>query len=396
MAEVKVSRTFDFSGALSRLLSNTIEKDLDSRISEVNLDFLKWKKIALLMSGSEQDSRRKIAYHLKSTFWIALFGFPAGLALCPGCLNELSSFLKVGAFSSILWVVMWKGNEAVSDVLDGKYDWGSQPYHRLITGILGHLVYTVLAMFLINLATYKLFGWNEQALSLQGIINYSIPAVIITFLIASFLNARAFFLAWRQAAVKEERMKSELITSKFQSLKNQVNPHFLFNSLNVLTSLIYKDQDLSAKFVHQLSQVYRYVLEVKDQELVELKDELEFLKSFTFLLKMRHQDGFQIEIKLPQNGNYLVAPLALQMLVENAVKHNMISEASPLKIEISMDDGFLVVRNNLQKKAVRESQSLALGLKNLSERYAAFTDQPVTIVENSEFFEVKIPVFPSA
>ncbi len=372
-----------------------MEKDLETRISEVNLESSKWKQIAFLMHGSEQNDRQRILYHLKSTFWIGLFGFPAGLFLCPTCLDNPSSLLKVGAFSSTLWVIMWKGNEAVSDLLDKSYDWGSQPYHRLITGILGHLIYTVLAMFLINLATYKLFGWNEQALTLQGIVNYSLPAVIITFLIASFLNARSFFLAWRQAAVKEERMKKELINSKFQSLKNQVNPHFLFNSLNVLTSLIYKDQDLSAKFVHQLAQVYRYVLEVKDQELVELKHELEFLKSFTFLLKMRHQEGFQVEINLPQNENYQVAPLALQMLVENAVKHNVISQESPLKIEVLMEDGFIIVRNNLQKKDIREDQSLALGLKNLTERYAAFTDKPVDIKDHEKFFEVRIPVFKS-
>ena len=167
----------------------------------------------------------------------------------------------------------------------------------------------------------------------------------------------------------------------------------MFNSLNVLTSLIYRDRDLSVKFVQQLSQVYRYVLEVKDQELAELKDELAFLESFTFLLKMRHQKGFNIEISLPQHENYQVAPLALQMLVENAVKHNIISETSPLKIEIFMEDGFLMVRNNLQKKEISENQSLAVGLKNLKERYAIFTDQPVIIQENVHFFEVKIPVF---
>ena len=168
------------------------------------------------MQEFKPNFRQRISHHLKSTLWIALLAFPAGLILCPTCVNNLSTFLKVGAFSSTLWVVMWKGNEVVSNSLDKLFDWRSQSYHRLVAGILGHLVYTILAMFLLNFATYKLFGWNEQAVSLEGIFNYSLPAVIITFLIASFLTARAFFLEWRQAAVKEERLKRELITSKFQ------------------------------------------------------------------------------------------------------------------------------------------------------------------------------------
>ncbi|MDH3648454.1 MAG: histidine kinase [Saprospiraceae bacterium] len=303
----------------------------------------------------------------------------------------MGSLAKVGLFSSALWVVMWKGNEAVSLLLDRQYDWSSQPRMRLVTGILGHLLYTVVAMFLINYATYLLFGWNENALSIEGMITYSIPAVIITFLIASFLTARQFFFAWRQAAIKEERMKREIIVSKFESLKNQVNPHFLFNSLNVLTSLVYKDPDLSAKFIKKLSEVYRYVLEVQDKELIDLQDELAFLRSFTFLLKMRHSDGLNVEIDLPENGNYLVAPLALQMLVENAVKHNVISQQEPLSIEVFIENGFLVVRNNLQKKEMKKDASVTVGLRNIIERYAFFTNQPVIVNETDHVFEVKLP-----
>ena len=337
-------------------------------------------------------NKKLIKNHLKSTLWIAVLGFPTGFLFCIPCLSSVEGILRIGVYSSFLWVIMWKGNEAVSDFLDWKLDWAKEPSRRLFSGILGHLVYTVFAIFVLNYTVYLISGLNQEILTVQGMIQFSIPAVIITYLITTFLTARAFFFAWRQSAVNEEKLKREIITTKFESLKNQVNPHFLFNSLNVLTSLVYKDPDLSAKFIKKLSNVYRYVLEAGEIELVEIQKELDFLQSYTFLLKMRHKEGLQLRINIPDNEDFKVAPLALQMLVENAVKHNVVSLQEPLIIDIICENGYLIVRNNLQKKEIKKKSTPEVGLTNIKERYTYFSNKPVLVHASDGYFEVKLPV----
>jgi sensor histidine kinase YesM len=335
--------------------------------------------------------KKRLLYHIKTTAIAALIGFPTGLIFCDVCRSNVELMIKVGLFMSAVWIIMWKGNEFVSEFLDHRISWMQEPGKRLLAGMVGHLVYPVVAMTAVNYFVYIMFGWNEDILTLKGMLGYSIPAVLITFFISTFLTAREFFLAWRQSAINEEKMKAEVIASKYETLKNQVNPHFLFNSLNVLTSLVYKDPDLSAKFIKELSNVYRYVLEVKDKELVDIEEELEFLDSFTFLIKMRHSEGFRINIDIPNKAGIKVAPLALQMLVENAIKHNVISTQEPLIIDINVENGYLKVKNNLQKKSLRETSSSHVGLGNIKARYSFLSERPVIIEESNNSFEVKIP-----
>ena len=337
-------------------------------------------------------NKKRIWFHIKTTLLAALIGFPTVLLFCNTCRSDLNLMFKAGIFMSIIWILMWKGNEFVAEFLNKRIGWIRQPGKRLFAGIACHLVYTVFAMTTINYAVYLLYGWNEDIITLKGTIGYSIPAVAITFGITMFLTAQEFFVSWRQSAINEEKMKAEVIASKYESLKNQVNPHFLFNSLNVLTSLVYKDPDLSAKFIKKLSNVYRYVLDVKDKELVDLESEIDFLKSYTFLLTIRHEEGLNVHFEIPASPKYQVAPLALQMLVENAVKHNVISKQEPLSIGVHIENGYLVVHNNLQKKVIRESSSSEVGLENIKARYEFLSDLPVIVNESEDAFEVKLPV----
>jgi LytS/YehU family sensor histidine kinase len=287
---------------------------------------------------------------------------------------------------------MWFGNAFITDYLDSKVSWLTNPVKRLILGIIAYIVYPIIGMFAVTWIFYNLWGFNSDGATLVGSLKYGIPAVIITFLIVSFISAHKFFISWRQLAVNEEKVKKEAVVSQYESLKNQVNPHFLFNSLNVLNTLIYKDQDEAAKFVKQLSNVYRYVLDVKDQELVSLDQEIEFIRSFAFMQQTRHTTGLDIAIQTPENSSIKVVPLSLQMLVENAIKHNEISEENPLKISIRADQDYIIVSNNLQKRATKEDGRISIGLENIRSRYKFLTDQPVIVNEGPEYFSVKIPV----
>ena len=187
-------------------------------------------------------------------------------------------------------------------------------------------------------------------------------------------------------------LKEENIKSQFETLKNQVNPHFLFNSLNVLSSLIHIDRKAASRFVRQMSKVYRYVLDYKDKETVTLEVEMEFLDSYFFLLNTRFGDNLKVvkDISIKQ-VNKRIAPMSLQMLIENAIKHNIVSKNRPLSIELFIEDDWLVIRNNLQLKSSVELSS-GIGLQNIKKRYEFLTSLKVIIEESADYFTVKIPL----
>jgi len=338
---------------------------------------------------------KNLVRHLKEAALIGLMGSPMGFFFCLECLNSLELFVKVALFSATIWIVMWKGNELIHIFLDIRLPWLQMPLKRLLVGIILAIVYPVVAMFLINVVFYNLWGLNTgQVNTFWGVLKNGIPAVVITFLVSTFLTARSFFLCWRQLSINEEKIKREAITSRYESLKNQVNPHFLFNSLNVLTTLVYKDQDLAAKFIKQLANVYRYVLDMKDKELVDIGTEIEFLRSYAFMQQIRYESGLKIRIDVPADTHLKVVPLSVQMLLENAIKHNVISRDEQLNINISMDDnGYLVVSNNLQRKPARKNEDhTGIGLENITARYEFLTERPVVVEENAKEFSVKIPI----
>ena len=195
----------------------------------------------------------------------------------------------------------------------------------------------------------------------------------------------------RIQAEREERERG-VAQAQFESLKNQINPHFLFNSLNVLASLVHVDTDLSEKFIDQLARSYRYLLEQKDNDLVPLKTEIDFVHSFTFLLKIRFEEKLKVNIRLDkQTMRYYVAPLTLQLLIENAVKHNRISDAIPLVIDIYNEgDEFLVVSNNLQLRD-KLLPSTGVGQNNIKSRYKLFTKTEVVFAATQDKYTVRVP-----
>jgi LytS/YehU family sensor histidine kinase len=185
-----------------------------------------------------------------------------------------------------------------------------------------------------------------------------------------------------------------MLAYKYESLRNQINPHFLFNSLNVLSDLVYDDQAMAVKFIQQMSDLFRYVLDSRDKELVPLKDELEFIRSFIFLLKTRFEDKLKIEIDLAANPDDYIVPMTLQLLIENAVKHNEVSEAFPLTIVVRKNGDTLEVENNLQLKKVND-ESTKTGLKNITQQFAFFSEKPIKIITSDERYVVRVPILKS-
>jgi LytS/YehU family sensor histidine kinase len=207
------------------------------------------------------------------------------------------------------------------------------------------------------------------------------------------MHGREFLIEWRRSAVEAERYQKESMQATYESLKSQVNPHFLFNSLNALTNLVYEDQDKAVKFIKQLSEVYRYVLDTRDKEVVTLAEELKFLESYAYLQRIRFGNKLLISISI-QNEKFRVAPLALQMLLENAVKHNEVSEENPLEIKVYQQGDTVLVENSLRKRMRLGEDSAGMGLDNIRKRYQFLTDRPVQVRETSTQFSVSIPLLP--
>lgn len=278
------------------------------------------------------------------------------------------------------------------DYIHHRIDWKEKQKYRLIVGLVGSVFITLLTLFFVRILHRVIIQKNsfETFFNTEN-ISFYFTSLIITLVISLFFHAFYFYKLLQEKKVTEQKIIAGTASAQFESLKNQIDPHFLFNSLNVLTSLIEEQPDTAQKFTTSLSKVYRYVLEQKDKELVSVEEELNFAKTYMDLLKIRFENS--ITYQLPEkinNPEAKVVPLSLQLLLENTIKHNVVSETKPLHIRIYEEDNYLVVENNLQKKEVLQTRK-GVGLQNIVNRFNLLTERKIFIEENKEIFKVKIP-----
>ena len=305
------------------------------------------------------------------------------------------NFLIAMGWSMAIWITQWYGNEWVYKIVDHRISWLKQPVKKIIVLFFAVAAYSSFAIIAVNLTlTYIIFGGVPDDLTSWAVYNGRI-AIIIALSISTIITAMLFFKSWREAAVSEEKLKNELLDYQYKSLVNQVNPHFLFNGLNVLTSLVHDDPDLAVKFIQQLSKVYRYTLENRDRDLVTFEEEKKFIESYLFLLKIRFEDSLDIDLKLDEKRAGMLIPMALQILVENAIKHNMISKQKPLKLKIETCDGVVCVSNNLQLPE-NKPHSTGFGLENINKRLQLLSDKGLEIEQTATTFTAKLPILTMA
>jgi hypothetical protein len=300
----------------------------------------------------------------------------------------LWNFIITCMYTGLLYIA----NTLIYIYLDSIFvDKFSKP--RLILGFVASFVVSLIVVFFMNIfevvilqkRTFQYFLAHEKP------SNYIFP-VVITFIITLSLYAIQFYKAYQENKVNEQKIIAGTASAKYESLKNQIDPHFLFNSLNVLSSLIEENPDKAQKFTTSLSKVYRYVLEQKDKDLVSVEEELSFATTYMDLLKMRFENSLTYEIILHQmHPDFKVVPLSLQLLLENTVKHNIVSEQKPLFIKIYIENGFLVIENNLQKKEVLQDRK-GVGLQNIIDRYALISRKKMIVEQTENRFKVKLPI----
>lgn len=325
---------------------------------------------------------------------VIIFGVMVGMNLIFGNAFPSSMRLLIDFGYTVLYTFsIFIANSFMFQYLDRVFQKDRFSKKRLFIGFFSSFVLSVLVIFLlrffvdvfINKISVQEFMENERA------SNY-VFSLVITFFVAISIYAFYFYKAYQESKVKEQKIIAGTANAKFESLKNQIDPHFLFNSLNVLSSLIEENPENAQRFTTSLSKVYRYVLEQKDKELVSLEEELAFAKIYMNLLKMRFENSLFYE--LPEaaiNPEAKVVPLSLQLLLENTVKHNIASEQKPLHIRIFIDGDYLVIQNDFQKKETMNDRK-GVGLQNIVDRYHIITNRKVLIEQNEKEFTVKIPI----
>ncbi len=299
-------------------------------------------------------------------------------------------FIALG-WAFAICATQWLGHGLIFEFLDKKISWIEKPVKRSLWGLVALIIYSTFAFYIIQMLFYYFVNGHTPNVSWQWIIGNVFYPVAISFVITLVFTAIGFFRAWKTSFIKAEKLNTEMMAYKYEVLRNQINPHFLFNSFNVLSDLVYEDQDLAVKFIQQLSKLFRYVLESREKELVSIMEEMEFVKSFSYLLQTRFEHKLKIDIDVSASDNEMIVPVSIQMLIENAVKHNEVSDAFPLKISIRKNNGYIETTNTLKAKKSNDN-STNTGLHNLRQQFAFFTSQEIEVEKTENNFTVKLPI----
>jgi sensor histidine kinase YesM len=294
-------------------------------------------------------------------------------------------------YTILISFVVWEGNRFLLFTLRAYFDWLNKPIKKIIALVIAVSFYTVPISILMLTAWYHIF--------MQGVINWQVvydATLIILVCVAFIVHIYETVFLVKQAEndkLKKEQLERSRVEAELEALKNQVDPHFIFNSLNTLSHLIEERPVKAKQFNDSLADVYRYILQNKAKDLVLLSDEMQFMQDYFLLLKIRFEEAIQLTMKADANvfGNYLVPPISLQILLENAIKHNEFSDAKPLMITVEMKEETLMIQNETRKKTLRKPGS-KIGLQNLAERYKLITGKEISILDEHNIFIVLLPL----
>ncbi len=306
---------------------------------------------------------------------------------------EVKSSVLMAILGDFIFIsLLWNLNIVLIALVEPYFSWEKSPLKKLI--ICGSIAITlpVLVNFFFNKVIFVFLFKKACELNSKDSIVFLVISVVITIMINAIILGFEFFEHWKKSLTEKEALKRDNITAEFESLKNQVNPHFLFNSLNTLSSIIEDDPKTATQFVQKLSSVYRYVLTQRDKETVSLKEELNFINSYVYLNKIRFGENLRVMIVIDEIFyQQQIATLTLQLLLENAIKHNIISKDKPLSIEIGVKNSRIYVKNNLQTKMVH-AESNGIGLSNIISRYKYLSKEEVVVSSSNNYFEVSVPL----
>jgi hypothetical protein len=340
----------------------------------------------------------KISYRLRDG-WVRLVGIPL-IAFTSHIIffneqhyqEEQFGYWEVFLISLVEAVLLWETNRLVLFYFHNRFPKAEQ-WPKRITGIfLGCIVVTILVRYL-NIWFYDQTLFWGYIFPPEGYLYNILIALLYVIIVVGMYEGQFFFREWKQAFEEKEALKRTALITQLESLKAQINPHFLFNNLGSLASLIMDNQERAVEFVRELSSVYRYVLKANEQHLVSLSMELEFIQHYYHLLKTRFETGIELDIRIAEEYlTWFLPPLTLQVLMENVIKHNSILPHQPLLVKLYTDeaDNLIMVNNRQAKTLIIGSEKI--GLANIRKKYELLHQGPVIIHETADVFQVSIPL----
>lgn len=328
---------------------------------------------------------------LLKIIFIPLLGFC--LPLIAGVISydrySTSELILINGYFTVTSLIIWMGCNWIHSKLRLLYQPFSNPFSKLTT------LCVVSAVYAICVGSLSVIAWKKMSRESFD------QTALVWFLIACFAAVILFTLVYEILFLSKEReidtkvvdqLDRERSQAELQALKNELDPHFIFNSLNTLNYLIVNEPLKAREFNNRLAQVYKYFLINKNKELIPLKDELEFIENYVYLLQARHDDKLKLDANLgSESHQVMIPPCALQILVENAVKHNEFTEQNPLQIKVTATDSFLSVCNNVKPKSYAVN-STGIGLRNLNSRYRILFRKNIQVERTRENFVVKLPL----
>jgi hypothetical protein len=322
-----------------------------------------------------------------SPYLVVLVGiFVTGIFLVANGVDSPANGLLSLGHGLLMTAGIWLGCMAIVHYLWRKFPWEFHPVKHLIWEILTITAWTMLYSFIL----YSIESGLQIFERVENLFMEAVITLLITYLITAIHELVFFYQQWKHHFSKSVRLEKDNIQAKYETLKTQINPHFLFNSLNSLTSLV-DENEAAVKYISDLSEFFRYMLGSRDKELVLVREEINLLERYIHLQQSRFKSSLDIKVDVPEKYfHFAIPPLVLQMLVENCIKHNIISRDQPLRISVTAREDSLVVENNLQKKS--GISSTGQGLRNIRERYRLFTTREVEITETSAIFKVTVPL----
>jgi sensor histidine kinase YesM len=330
---------------------------------------------------------------------VKTIGIPAlGLALpnLSGLIsNGLYTYPELAAcyaFFILVSFLVWQGNVFLMNFIRKKFEWSFDSYYKVIISLfLANIVYSG-SVSAILLDTWKAFS-HETTISNGPLVNAVLIIIIAACFITNIYEILFLNLERQYSQSRVEQLNIAKAQAELEALKNQIDPHFIFNSLNTLSFLITRDPQSARLYNDTLAKVYRYILSNKEKDLVLLKEEIEFISNYFYLLKIRFAEAISMVIEITDLSaeDFLIPPISVQALVENAIKHNEFNDRSPLTINISISSAYTIVRNIVNPKNYAAPTS-GIGLTNLDNRYKLITKRNIIIENNFKTFTVKLPI----
>lgn len=315
----------------------------------------------------------------------------AGIVLYARWLDLPGNVYIAAGWILLLILLLFAGNRFISGMLDRWLPWARFSGLRFAVHVLLSLAYSLICLN-VSYYTFKIIFTEDPPTPYQFTVMNIYGLVVVLGVILVYFSLY-LLKAWRRTALESERLQKETIKSELNALRTHLDPHFLFNNLNILDALIEKNPKAARHFLSRFSEVYRFLLRKKDAELITLNEELDFLQAYLFLIQTRFEDNVQVHMHVCKAHRHMsLPPLALQILIENCLKHNVIDEDTPLHINVmSRKDGYLSISNNLRPRS-HKMPGTGTGLENIKNRYSYFTDKELKIRTEENQYIVDIPL----